>query len=498
MDEKGEEIKHPKLLIDLYQQIKSMLNIEKEKLFLKKRRLSYNPLMLFKNPIKIAITQNKNNSSLSSIISESISKEESVIKLNESINIKQENEKKEKTDKKEKPILLINKSPFKKRKSNLFGENKISLKHIKSQISKDKIGDKQIKSKRQSISKEEKNKNDTNEFIYKEEDDFIKDFNFEFDSSEDENSNANIQKLMRQNRKKINKYLFEIFQYIAKIANIENFKKEDLTKLLIDKDFRNTFRLLKEQIIRQRELVRDSLDPEGKDKKKKIYIKDMEIINYLYKYITDKNFLFYKSIYKRIKKEQKEEEEKLNKENNYEKMFDMLKKSSKDEIKSRQYSLYTRNRKGYAEDKNNKRKIESKKFFKKKINRVDLEFISQDEKKRLIMGEINLTNEIRYQISISHDKESKEKFKNLLNKIESLRNLSGDEYVKSLKKNFLMFKDEAEDILKAKEIEERLNGFINDLNDQRNNLKDKQRFIMSLLLIKDNKFLSSFENEVSE
>ena len=498
VDEKGEEIKHPKLLIDLYQQIKSMLNIEKEKLFLKKRRLSYNPLMLFKNPIKIAITQNKNNSSLSSIISESISKEESVIKLNESINIKQENEKKEKKDKKEKPILLINKSPFKKRKSNLFGENKISLNHIKSQISKDKIGDKQIKSKRQSISKEEKNKNDTNEFIYKEEDDFIKDFNFEFDSSEDENSNANIQKLMRQNRKKINKYLFEIFQYIAKIANIENFKKEDLTKLLIDKDFRNTFRLLKEQIIRQRELVRDSLDPEGKDKKKKIYIKDMEIINYLYKYITDKNSLFYKSIYKRIKKEQKEEEEKLNKENNYEKMFDMLRKSSKDEVKSRQFSLYTRNRKGYAEDNNKKRKIESKKFFKKKINRVDLEFISQDEKKRLIMGEINLTNEIRYQISISHDKESKEKFKNLLNKIESLRNLSGDEYVKSLKKNFLMFKDEAEDILKAKEIEERLNGFINDLNDQRNNLKDKQRFIMSLLLIKDNKFLSSFENEVSE
>ena len=390
VDEKGEEIKHPKLLIDLYQQIKSMLNIEKEKLFLKKRRLSYNPLMLFKNPIKIAITQNKNNSSLSSIISESISKEESVIKLNESINIKQENEKKEKTDKKEKPILLINKSPFKKRKSNLFGENKISLNHIKSQISKDKIGDKQIKSKRQSISKEEKNKNDTNEFIYKEEDDFIKDFNFEFDSSEDENSNANIQKLMRQNRKKINKYLFEIFQYIAKIANIENFKKEDLTKLLIDKDFRNTFRLLKEQIIRQRELVRDSLDPEGKDKKKKIYIKDMEIINYLYKYITDKNSLFYKSIYKRIKKEQKEEEEKLNKENNYEKMFDMLKKSSKDEVKSRQFSLYTRNRKGYAEDNNKKRKIESKKFFKKKINRIDLEFISQDEKKKLILINLEL------------------------------------------------------------------------------------------------------------
>ena len=50
VDEKGEEIKHPKLLIDLYQQIKSMLNIEKEKLFLKKRRLSYNPLCYSKIP----------------------------------------------------------------------------------------------------------------------------------------------------------------------------------------------------------------------------------------------------------------------------------------------------------------------------------------------------------------------------------------------------------------------------------------------------------------
>ena len=114
----------------------------------------------------------------------------------------------------------------------------------------------------------------------------------------------------------------------------------------------------------------------------------------------------------------------------------------------------------------------------------------------LLLNEINLTNEIRYQISISNDKESKEKFKNLLNKIESLRNLTGDDYVKSLKKNFTMFKEEAEEILKAKEIEERVNGFIDDLNYQRNNIKDKRRIITSLIYIKDNKFLSSFENEV--
>jgi hypothetical protein len=343
--------------------------------------------------------------------------------------------------------------------------------------------------------KEEKEKND--DLDYKEEDDFVKDFNFEFYSSEEEDLTVSFQKLMRFVRKKINKYLFKIFEFIAKNADIENFKKDDLTKFLIDKEFRNNFRLLKEQIIKQRELVRDSLDPEGKDKKKKIYIRDSEMINYIYRYIKDKNSLFYKSIYKRIKTEKEEEEHNLNSGGNYSKIVEMLSKSYKEGKRKKEFSIYSKRSRDYTEDKIHPR-ANSKKVFKKKKTHRDLEIISQDEKKLLILGEINLTNEIRYQISIANDKESKEKFKNLLNKIEALRLLSGDEYVKSLKENFTMFKEEAEEILKAKEIEERLNGFIDDLNYQRNNLKDKHRYIMSLMNIKDNKFLSSFENEVTE
>ena len=167
-----------------------------------------------------------------------------------------------------------------------------------------------------------------------------------------------------------------------------------------------------------------------------------------------------------------------------------------EERTTRNFSLFSQRKREYSEDKH-LIKLSTKRFKKKKVHR-DFEYISQDEKKKLLINEINLTNEIRYQISISHDKESKEKFKNLLNKIESLRKLSGDEYVKSLKENFLMFKDEAEEILNAKEIEERLNGFIDDLNYQRNNFKDKHKYIMSSMFIKDNKFLSVFENEALE
>ena len=475
VNEKGENITNPKILHKFYEQAKLKINNEKEKKLLPKKRMSVNPITTFFNPIKINIDdeEEKENSDLSKSLNENMDKKEEIIVTP----VKKE-------EKNDKVSDLKTKSSMKRKRTSLQEYNKRP-----SEISPQKPKVKII------IPKEEKEKND--DLDYKEEDDFVKDFNFEFYSSEEEDLTVSFQKLMRLVRKKINKYLFKIFEFIAKNADIENFKKDDLTKFLIDKEFRNNFRLLKEQIIKQRELVRDSLDPEGKDKKKKIYIRDSEMINYIYRYIKDKNSLFYKSIYKRIKTEKEEEEHNLNSGGNYSKIVEMLSKSYKEGKRKKEFSIYSKRSRDYTEDKIHPR-ANSKKVFKKKKTHRDLEIISQDEKKLLILGEINLTNEIRYQISIADDKQSKEKFKNLLNKIEALRLLSGDEYVKSLKENFTMFKEEAEEILKAKEIEERLNGFIDDLNYQRNNLKDKHRYIMSLMNIKDNKFLSSFENEVSE
>ena len=473
---KGHQIKDGKTLDNLYEEVKSRLNTQKHKQLLHKRRSSINPINTFNNPI-IAISQEgkESNSDLSKSDIDIINDIKNNV-LNNSLMTTTKAEEKENNQTKTKSQLT-------KRRSSVFNDSNKSPKNQEEKQNKSK-GLKEVKIKEDSF--------------YKEEDDFIKDFNFEFYSSEDEGNDISFPKLMRLVRKKINKYLFQIFEFIAKNADIDkDFKKEDLTKYLIDKDFRNFFRLLKEQIIKLRELVRDSLDPEGKDKKKKIYIKDIEIINYIYRYIKDKNSLFYKSIYKRIKAE-KEEEKRLNNNDNYDKLFEMLKNKGKEGFRKKVFSLYSKRDKDFSEDKDIKQRSNSKKFVKKKKAQKDLEFISQDEKKTLLLNEINLTNEIRYQISISHDKESKEKFKILLNKIEALRNLTGDEYVKSLKKNFTMFKDEADEILKAKEIEERLNGFIDDLNYQRNTLKDKHKFIMSLMNIKDNKFLTSFENEVSE
>ena len=61
-----------------------------------------------------------------------------------------------------------------------------------------------------------------------------------------------------------------------------------------------------------------------------------------------------------------------------------------------------------------------------------------------------------------------------------------------------MYKEEVNEIIKAKEIEERLNGFVDSLNYQRNNLKDKHKYITSSLYIKDNKFESTLEHNIND
>ena len=240
--------------------------------------MSVNPITFFFNPIKIDIDEEDEKENENSDLSKSLA-EGSNANIKDGIIIEPEKTEQKSEEKNEKPSEVKTKSSMKRKKTLLAEYNKRP-----SEIN-------QPKPKVKIIAKDEKEKNE--DLHYKEEDDFVKDFNFEFYSSEEEDNSVSLQKLMRLVRKKINKYLFKIFEYIAKNADIENFKKDDLTKFLIDKDFRNTFRLLKEEIIKLRELVRDSLDPEGKDKKKKIYIRDSEMINYIYRYIKDKNSLFY-------------------------------------------------------------------------------------------------------------------------------------------------------------------------------------------------------------
>lgn len=265
---------------------------------------------------------------------------------------------------------------------------------------------------------------------------------------------------------------------------------------MLNEEFKYNFHQLKNQIIKDRELTINSILSNKDEDYKIVHIEDLEIINYLYHYIEDKNSIFYKAIYNPIRRKSVDVKD-LEDCNN--KLNQILEEPKEEAIKKgRRFSVYQyRSQKLYDEDAIyiSKKKNKIKKEKKGKNIR---EFMTENEKKVLLINEITLTNEIRYQISISNDKEIKEKFLNLLNKIESLRNLDSNEFAKSFKENYNMYKEEAMEILKAKEIEERLNGFIDSLNYERSSLKDKHKYIMSLLNIKDNKFLSILEKRLNK
>ena len=513
INEEGEEIKDMRILKNINEHTKLQFNKDVEEKMLQKS-FSYDYISNFVNPI--ADVMNKDNSDENNKKKEK--NENKILKKK----IDEEKLKKEKEKEKRNNRLLINKleklEKSEKKKQNHFKilskaikikERKISTnKNINSPMKKSNIS--QIKNNNKdildtkvepeitdpeikSLLNDIKNiKQDLSTF-YHEEDDFIQDFNFDFYSSSDESESANIKKKMRHIRKKKNKYLFSIFNYIAKNTDFKKeFTKGDLIKYLINEDFKYNFQQLKEQITLGRQITYGTLDPGFLSGEKKIFIKDLEIINYLFRYIEDKDSIFYRAVYNPKKHKNKKGKQA---DNDNEKQNQML--TSKKGRKKKRLSVYNRGiTKEYMEDKN---KLSKKKNEKKRKSSVaENEVITQSEKKLLILNEINLTNEIKYQISISNDKESREKFKNLLNKIESLRNLDSNEYVKMLKKNYDMFKDEINEIIKAKEIEERLNGFVDNLNYQRNNLKDKHKYIMSLLFVKDNKFLSTFEKNLNE
>ena len=511
INEEGEEIKDIRVINNLLNEAKEKLNDDAQsKIFHK--RLSFDAKRNFINPLKKEFEKSSSENS-----SSSSSSSNNNFKINKS-----KNEEKDKNDKNkdEKSIKkgkkkIIKKAKIIKDKKKQKGKiqksiNKKNISKIKNSENNNKIqvsDDKIEKKESQKILDPEvnhllnqiENEDQNNVNFYQEEDDFIKDFNFDFYSSE-EDEKYTFQKRMRQIRKRKNKYLFLIFKYIAKKLNFKkDFDKVDLIKCLIDEEFKYNFMQLKEQVIKDRELSIISGISNYKNDNKKVEVDDMEIINYLYHYIKDKNSLFYKAIFNPSRR--KSLDIQLGKE--YNKQLNIMIDDSKEEVvkKRKRFSIYQyRPQKKFDEDLEFKvqKKIRIKKERKKGKEKKIHDFITESEKKLLLMNEMNLTNEIRYQISISNDKEIKEKFLNLLNKIEALRNLDNDEYIKALKENYAKYKDEVLEIIKSKEIEERLNGFIDSLNYERNNLKEKHKYIRSLLLIKDNKFLSILEKNLNE
>ena len=177
-----------------------------------------------------------------------------------------------------------------------------------------------------------------------------------------------------------------------------------------------------------------------------------------------------KSVFTLLKKEeQKEKDKKLKK-------LALINKQMISDLKMQQLK--------YEEEKKKQLLIKEKELEKKrkKIGKAKIGFCyglfkdEEEDRKIAIINEISLTNELNYQIRMAKDDDNKERFKYLLDQIHNLKKLDESEYINSIKENYNKYKGEIKDLVKAKEMEERINKFIKNLILQREkNTKNKNK-----------------------
>ena len=108
-------------------------------------------------------------------------------------------------------------------------------------------------------------------------------------------------------------------------------------------------------------------------------------------------------------------------------------------------------------------------------------------------NEISLTNDLKNHIRDTYNKQFKARFQNILEKIESYKKLSTDDYIKTFKSNYSSLKEEMNQVLQDKEREERINSFMEHLDSERNIFERKWNFCNNKIAVMDNKFETSLE-----
>lgn len=102
------------------------------------------------------------------------------------------------------------------------------------------------------------------------------------------------------------------------------------------------------------------------------------------------------------------------------------------------------------------------------------------------LNELNLNQEIKYQLTFQQSEESKEKFLELLHRIEELKKMDNDSYLKSLEDNYNTYKEEIEGLVEARQMEERINKFIASSEAHIKMKMNHRQLIQDNLNVKDN------------
>ena len=176
-------------------------------------------------------------------------------------------------------------------------------------------------------------------------------------------------------------------------------------------------------------------------------------------------------------------------------------------------SLYFIKTENNNNNKNYKEKYEKyKEKFEKKINienkkkfKILIEENSKEENNNnnnnknkyslnySIFNDVNqFKNEIKFHIENAKDEESKKKFQEFLEKLEQMKNTNNKDYVKYIL-NMNSYKIEFEELINNKNMEERINKFLDKFYSERETIKKNRKNLSEKISVREYKFKSYFE-----
>ena len=317
----------------------------------------------------------------------------------------------------------------------------------------------------------------------------IKELSFLENKKIDQNKKTDLIKQFKE------KALFNLFSIVNKIFDERRDLKlniEILTKFLRIEDYKKYINILK--LLMKKEKEKENSDNSTSEKEE-----DSEIINYIYNKFSDENSKFYLKPKKdnnininNLILETINNTSTINTRNNnllshkrYLTMSIRKRKSKKQTGKLATIKMDDKetNHKNIHIKKNlNSSKKAIKQFINEGIDDAD------KQKKEYLTQKVSLTNELKYQIEITHDIDGKERFQILLDQIQALKNDNLKDYIKSIREKYENLKKEMKKLISEREKEERINYFINGLIDERANINKLKKITGKNVTLEDYKF----------
>ena len=254
----------------------------------------------------------------------------------------------------------------------------------------------------------------------------------------------------------------------------EKMTKSDLNTLLFDQEFGN-------QVEKLRTEMQNEEDTKCFPEKSKKKISLGEVLEYLFKYLKE---------YLKRKKDQEEVNKKILKAQNInsKNMGNLL--DNKKLLNLHKFSAF--GERDYSSESSSSDYMPPIIQKPKTVldNKLKLNFFNKElwSKRTFQENELLLHNELKYQIMLTNNIESKERFQNFFNQIEKLKQVDIQEYVRSLEENFDSYKEELSDLIEAREMEERINKFIFNFNIERDKIINTRKYVGHKIKVKDNKF----------